>query len=223
MEIIRAGGLRIGRFVSAQTGTNMYVAVEDKDALVVDAPAVEEVPARLLALGVESCTVILTHEHVDHTWGLHALQKALRTRVVCQRACAEAVAGANRPDMVAVMLAVQDGRNGTNNAEAFLRRYEAHAYAADVVFGERGVLWWHGERLELFHTPGHSEGSACIRWRSVLFSGDSWLRDVPVITRLPGGSTARYRERTLPFLESAPPQALVLPGHGETFFAGAGK
>lgn len=61
------------RFVSPEVGTNMYVMTDGSLALVVDSHNSEEALSFLKENGVTTCTVLLTHEHPDHTCGLHAL------------------------------------------------------------------------------------------------------------------------------------------------------
>ena len=208
------------RFVSPEVGTNMYVMTNGSLALIIDSHNSEEVLSFLKANDVTACTVLLTHEHPDHTCGLHALQQYFSTTIVCQSLCGEAIASLenNRPTLVTAMLSIQDSRNGTNNAEAFLSRYEEHTYHADIVFDARHYFEWCGEQFHLVHTPGHSRGSCCILWNDhTIFTGDSLLHGMPVITRLPGGSTSLYRTVTVPFLNTLDKKLLALPGHGAEF------
>lgn len=220
MDSITAGKRTVRRFVSPEVGTNMYVMTDGSLALVVDSHNSEEALSFLKENGVTTCTDLLTHEHPDHTCGLHALQRHFSTTIVCQRLCGEAIASLenNRPTLVTAMLSIQDSRNGTNNAEAFLSRYEEHTYHADIVFDARHDIAWCGERFHLVHTPGHSRGSCCIIWNGhIIFTGDSLLHGMPVITRLPGGSTSLYRTVTVPFLNTLDKKLLALPGHGAEF------
>lgn len=208
------------RFVSPEVGTNMYVMTDESLALIVDAHNSEEALSFLKENGITTCTVLLTHEHPDHTCGLYALQQNFNTTIICQRLCGEAIAKLenNRPTLVTAMLSIQDSRNGTNNAEAFLRRYEEHTYHADIVFDARHNIEWCGEQFFFTHTPGHSSGSCCILWNGhTVFTGDSLLLGMPVITRLPGGSTSLYQTITIPFLNTLDKKFLVLPGHGMEF------
>ena len=201
----------------------MYVMLEGTHALLVDAHNSGEVLAFLCANGVARCTVLLTHEHTDHTCGLYALQQMFLTDILCQQSCASAIADRNnnRPSLVSAMLSIQDSREGTNKAERFLARYEAHVYAADTVFDVQYIYEWAGERFVLTHTPGHSEGSCCILWNDIaVFTGDSLLRSAPAITRLPGGSSKIYKTVTMPFLKSLNKSTLALPGHGPAFHLG---
>lgn len=224
MDRLTAASREIFRFVSEDVRTNMYVLLEETRALVVDPHPSAEVLALLQGSGVAECTVLLTHEHPDHISGLYTLQELRKTRwktkIICQEACGRAIASRDNchPALVVAMLAIQDSRNGTDTAEHFRQNYEPRTYVADVTFGERLELDFGREHFTLVSTPGHTPGSACILWNhAAVFTGDSLLRDMPVITRLPGGSTKRYREVTLPFLQSLDRNLLVLPGHGPEF------
>lgn len=223
MDRLVVGTRPVWRFVSPEVGTNMYVMLEGPHALLVDAHNSKEALAFLRANGVSRCTVLLTHEHTDHTCGLYALQQMFLTDILCQQSCASAIADwdNNRPSLVSAMLSIQDSREGTNKAERFLERYETHVYVADTVFDTQYLHEWAGERFVLKHTPGHSKGSCCILWNDLaVFTGDSLLRSVPVITRLPGGNSRIYKTKTLPFLELLDKALLALPGHGPAFCLG---
>lgn len=64
-------------------------------------------------------------------------------------------------------------------------------------------------------TPGHSKGSCCIEVDSkYVFTGDSLIQDIPVITRYPGGSMEEYERQTVPYLEKLSEEAFIMPGHG---------
>ena len=201
----------------------MYVITEGQRGLIVDPHSSEEVFSLLRRDGIKECTVLLTHEHPDHTCGLHALQNLFKVNIICQKDCAKAIADRsnNRPTIITAMLSVQDSRNGTHNAEAFLRSYKEDIYFADIVFGTKYVYQWGSEHFVFMHTPGHSKGSSCILWNNaVVFTGDSLLCDMPVLTRLPGGNTKLYRTVTQPFLNSLNKKILALPGHGLEFRLG---
>ncbi len=70
-------------------------------------------------------------------------------------------------------------------------------------------------QLRVFHTPGHSPGSASIYWPDgkSLFTGDLIFKDSVGRTDLPGGDTQLLKESitSLSNLETE----FILPGHGE--------
>ena len=220
MERLTIGSRFLLRFVSEDVRTNMYIFLDGTRFLVIDPHPASEALAFLRKAGVSECTVLLTHEHPDHTCGIYSLQREWKTELICQEACGCAIADLNNnhPALIVAMLAVQDMRNGTNTAEHFRQYYEAHVYIPDVTFSTKFELKWGRERFFFVSTPGHTAGSCCIIWNdTTVFTGDSLLLNTPTITRLPGGSTKQYKNITLPFLKSLPRDMFVLPGHGPEF------
>ena len=220
MERLTIGSRVLLRFVSEDVRTNMYIFLDGTRFLVIDPHPASEALAFLRKAGVSECTVLLTHEHPDHTCGIYSLQREWKTELICQEACGCAIADLNNnhPALIVAMLAVQDMRNGTNTAEHFRQYYEAHVYIPDVTFSTKFELKWGQERFFFVSTPGHTAGSCCIIWNdTTVFTGDSLLLNTPTITRLPGGSTKQYKNITLPFLKSLPRDMFVLPGHGPEF------
>ena len=220
MERLTIGSRFLLRFVSEDVRTNMYIFLDGTRFLVIDPHPASEALAFLRKAGVSECTVLLTHEHHDHTCGIYSLQREWKTELICQEACGCAIADLNNnhPALIVAMLAVQDMRNGTNTAEHFRQYYEAHVYIPDVTFSTKFELKWGQERFFFVSTPGHTAGSCCIIWNdTTVFTGDSLLLNTPTITRLPGGSTKQYKNITLPFLKSLPRDMFVLPGHGPEF------
>ena len=220
MERLTIGSRFLLRFVSEDVRTNMYIFLDGTRFLVIDPHPASEALAFLRKAGVSECTVLLTHEHPDHTCGIYSLQREWKTELICQEACGCAIADLNNnhPALRVAMLAVQDMRNGTNTAEHFRQYYEAHVYIPDVTFSTKFELKWGQERFFFVSTPGHTAGSCCIIWNdTTVFTGDSLLLNTPTITRLPGGSTKQYKNITLPFLKSLPRDMFVLPGHGPEF------
>ena len=220
MEMLTVGSRFLLCFVSEEVRTKMDICLDGTRFLVIDPHPASEALAFLRKAGVSECTVLLTHEHPDHTCGIYSLQREWKTELICQEACGCAIADLNNnhPALIVAMLAVQDMRNGTNTAEHFRQYYEAHVYIPDVTFSTKFELKWGQERFFFVSTPGHTAGSCCIIWNdTTVFTGDSLLLNTPTITRLPGGSTKQYKNITLPFLKSLPRDMFVLPGHGPEF------
>ena len=220
MERLTLGSRVLLRFVSEDVRTNMYIFLDGTRFLVIAPHPASEALAFLRKAGVSECTVLLTHEHPDHTCGIYSLQREWKTELICQEACGCAIADLNNnhPALIVAMLAVQDMRNGTNTAEHFRQYYEAHVYIPAVTFSTKIELKWGQERFLFVTTPAHTAGRCLINSNdTTVFTGDSLLLNTPTITRLPGGSTKQYKNITLPFLKSLPRDMFVLPGHGPEF------
>ncbi len=223
MDCLTVGTRNLYRFVSDEAKTNMYVLVEKNQALIVDPHISDEVLAFLRQKEIIECTVFLTHEHSDHTCGLAGLQELFDIIVICQSSCAETIADRDRndPRLTIAMLSIQDSKNGTNTADSFLNKYREFEYEADLSFETEFEYFWQKDKFTFRATPGHSPGGCCICWNNTaIFTGDSLMMSLPVITRFPGGSTRDYKNKTLPFLRSLDQKLVALPGHGHTFQLG---
>ena len=67
--------------------------------------------------------------------------------------------------------------------------------------------------LKVYHTPGHTEGSVCIQYKNLLFSGDTLFAGSIGRTDLYSGDETQMA-RSLEYLKKLPHDLKVLPGHG---------
>ena len=70
-----------------------------------------------------------------------------------------------------------------------------------------------GLTLEVFHTPGHSPGSVCLRLGELLFTGDTLFAGTCGRTDLPGGDWSAMLA-SLRRISHLSDEATILPGHG---------
>ena len=174
-------------------GTNCYILCEATEKLcAVIAPGGD---ARRVAAAVEQtgCTpalILLTHGHYDHTGGVAELAEAwLQVPVYLHKADYLA------PDSRLFPLRTQ--------------------LSAVKDYGEGDVLTLGSLKIQVLHTPGHSEGSVTLRCGDVLFCGDTLFAGSCGRTDLAGGSMKQMMHslRRLGMLEG---NFHVLPGHMET-------
>lgn len=206
-------GIKVCRFVWNYLDTNMYTVQDGEDLLIVDPVDTDEVWRFLEKLGRGSVSVLLTHEHFDHINGLNRLRSGWNCTVYAQSQCSKNIGSAIRNlSSIAGVIAEYSGIEIPKGMQ--IPKYKCDP--ADVVFDDDLSFLWCGHRLEMFSTPGHSSGSACIVLDGkLLFSGDTLLRN-PVVTRFPGGSTKQYEEITIPKLRELSGQIeYAFPGHGE--------
>ena len=114
MERLTIGSRFLLRFVSEDVRTNMYIFLDGTRFLVIDPHPASEALAFLRKAGVSECTVLLTHEHPDHTCGIYSLPREWKPELICQEACGCAIADLNNnhPALIVAMLAVQDCETG---------------------------------------------------------------------------------------------------------------
>ena len=199
-------------FLPCAEDARIYLLRSRGQALCVD-PCVSEEAERLLeAWGIPDCTVILTHEHYDHTSGVNRLREICRCNVICSDACGRLIRDPRRN--LSQYAEAQYINLPEDVRKAALAKIAPFSCSADATFSGEMRMDWGGHTLTLTETLGHSKGSICIRLdESVVFTGDSLVPHTPVVTRLPGGSKPDYYQHALPYLQSLPPDTWALPGH----------
>lgn len=157
--------------------------------------------------------ILLTHEHYDHIGAAGELRQQEGCRIIASAACS-AGAGDPRHNLSAFYDALME-LHGIKEWEPVTDRYVLAP--ADLSFQGVYEFCFHDIPVRLVETPGHSPGSICIELAEYVFTGDSLLRDTPVITRCPYGSRRDYKKKTLPYLQSVSKDKMIYPGHGEPF------
>ena len=195
--------------------SKMYIMIEGSEALIIDPCISEEAVAMLRSEGVDNILILLTHEHYDHMSGLELFRDAFGScRVLVSEICNTYM---QKPT-----------RNGSKFFKALFIDKEsdrieeagqvpAVSYTGDEFFTGETQFDWQEHKIFIRETPGHSPGSVCIIIDdSILFTGDSLLKDDPVVVKLPGGNRKDYNEYTVPYLKSLDEELMVYPGHGES-------
>ncbi len=117
------------------------------------------------------------------------LQERFDCILICQQYCASYIANPKkvRPILIYFVLDERDRMNGTHLLEQFNSNYVIHTYNADITFNETLSYEWKNHHLEFHHIQGHSKGICIIKFdKTIAFSGDSLMKDYPIITRFPG-------------------------------------
>jgi glyoxylase-like metal-dependent hydrolase (beta-lactamase superfamily II) len=204
-------GIEVRRFTWDYLDSNMYALIAEGQALVIDPIDSDEAFDYLKSF--QKVTVLLTHEHFDHICGLNRLRAEHQCTIIAQEKCSERIQSSktNFSAMAETMMELS-GKKRDRRIEPFV------CEKADITFDDKKVLNWAGNDIEIFSTPGHSPGSACIKMASRLFTGDSLLERGSK-NRFPGGSERLYREETIPVLKELIKETnTIYPGHGDLFF-----
>lgn len=145
--------------------------------------------------------IILTHEHFDHIWGVNSLKKKFSVELVCSRSCSEAI------------------MNKKKNMSVFFNQIGFEVVPADKTIEELNYnLRWNGYNIEFIETKGHTYGSICIKIENSLFTGDTLIKNLRTVTKLPGGSTSDLKISIKLLSEKfKSKKPIVYPGHGDCF------
>lgn len=183
--------------------TNCYILRQNessKDCLIIDT-GLESKPLInfLHKYELNPVAVILTHGHGDHITGVVDLRKNFPDiKIYIHKLDAEML---TQPDSTLLILAgkVFDGTD-----------------PADSLIVEPDVIELAGIKLQVFDTPGHTQGGICLysKDEGIVFVGDTLFADSVGRTDLPGGDMTQLIKSIKQKLCNLPDETIVYPGHG---------
>jgi len=195
----------------------MYMLLNGDRALIID-PHVNEEALRLLKeRGVTDVVILPTHEHYDHISGVNWFKENIHCIVIANKTCSERMGNPRQNcSLYFDVLFIFSSESKKSLAKSLA--VSPFVSSADKTFENYECFDWCKHKVEIFCTPGHSEGSSCIVLDELhLFSGDSLIYRAKSITRLPGGSVTDYEQYALPFFRARPTETIIYPGHGNMF------
>lgn len=216
-ETFAIGSLTVTKYTVDSFLCNMYIITTEKSisdgmALVVDTIQSDEAWEDLRAANIGSLTVILTHEHFDHTTGVNWLQENFDVHLISHDVCGRKILIPRNNRSLSIMGMEADSQK--------YRYYPPYSCKVDEMFCENTVIEWCGADVEIICTPGHTAASCCIGIEKCMFVGDSALLNEPTLTRFPGGSQKDFDEITLPILKTLSSEITIFPGHGKVYTRG---
>jgi glyoxylase-like metal-dependent hydrolase (beta-lactamase superfamily II) len=197
--------INIQRIINHPITSNCFVVYSSrwKECIVID-PGMEDcnkIIGFITQNQLNPQYILLTHEHFDHIWGVNKLREKYRVNLICSKTCSEAIINSKR------------------NLSLFYNQKGFETLSADQTIEELNyTLKWNGINLEFIETSGHSKGSICVYFENVLFTGDTLIKDLKTVTKLPGGNISELKE-SIDFIKSKfkSINPMVYAGHGECF------
>lgn len=193
--------------------SNSYLVRTSDAVILVDPGGLPEQAAFLASIILESSgasttplVVVLTHAHVDHYLGILSVPLLAdpATAVIAAQECGvEALESADRRLTQAALLGLEiaplridlhllAAADGDGGGEPVTHRYASGA-ALTIVrrppetgLSHEQLVIGSGPPLEVYHTPGHSPDSCCIRIGGLLFTGDLLFAASPGIAGISG-------------------------------------
>ncbi|HXG25420.1 MAG TPA: MBL fold metallo-hydrolase [Candidatus Binatia bacterium] len=187
-------------FVSRVVGvlaTNLYVLADDRtrEAIAIDTaiPSLEWLAGELAARDWTLKLIVSTHGHWDHIGDNARVAEHTGAQIASHRLDAHRL----------------------TNPSSLWAPFEIPPSVPAVELQEGGEIRFGSIRLEVLHTPGHTEGSVCLldRENGALYSGDTLFNGSFGRVDLPGGSPEAM-VASLDRLRRLDPSLLVHPGHG---------
>ncbi|MDF3856252.1 MBL fold metallo-hydrolase [Paracoccus sp. P2] len=182
-------------------GTNTFLLGRERIAVIDPGPDLAAHRLAILAAAGSGriSHIFVTHAHLDHSGGAHALAQATGAPVL---GFGPAEAGRS-----AVMARL--AREGAIDGGEGLDR----GFVPDIALADGAVVETEEWRLTALHTPGHFAGHLAFRQDETIFCGDVVMGWSSTIISPPDGDLADYF-RSLARLDSAGAR-LLLPAHGD--------
>ena len=176
--------------------SNCYALVSDGEAVLIDAGAYpKDLEAALDRRELRIKASLLTHGHFDHILAASALKEKFGVPMYVHESDAEMLT------------------DGYKNAYSVFFGGEWEGCAPDKIIKNGDRLTFFGENIDVIHTPGHSEGSVCYKWKNNLFTGDTIFSRGTGRCDLYGGNNAKII-RSIDQLGELPSDTVIYPGHG---------
>jgi glyoxylase-like metal-dependent hydrolase (beta-lactamase superfamily II) len=191
-------------------GVNVYLIDGGSEFLLIDIGYIDTVVdiidlIRKMDFNLSTCKMIIaTHADADHIQGLARAREQLRTKTAAHPKSKEAIESG---DTILTFASIK-----AQNIELEMPRCKI-----DVKLNEGDVIRVGGRKLEVWHTPGHTEGQLSFKMGNLLFSGDNIYKDSCV-----GVIDAHHGSRIPDFLRSLErirddDSEFLLPSHGPVF------
>lgn len=170
-----------------------------REAMVIDpGDNIHDVLAIVQKHGLQVKQIVITHAHIDHVGGAMKLRAATGAPILL-----------NQNDYALLkMLDVQAAWIGMPNPGKV---------DIDRSIGSGETISAGSLIANVFHTPGHTEGSICLHFpeERKLIAGDTLFAGSIGRTDLPGGNTQKILRSIHTVLLALPDETVVVPGHGE--------
>ena len=192
------GTLEICTLYPRSFGSNCYVLISEKSAVVIDpSPDCREILTLLSNKNATLEKIILTHGHFDHILSLDDLRAHTGVPAYIHESDAEMLL------------------DGDKNAYAFFFAEDKKWAAAEVLLHNGDEINIGEEKLTVISTPGHSKGSICLLGDGFMITGDTLFADNIGRCDLYGGSMTQMYA-SLSKLAEFDPKLKIYPGHGDT-------
>jgi len=138
--------------------------------------------------------ILLTHGHVDHVNAIDVYE----TNIYIHKLEIEMF-----------------NNNEINGYDLFNRKKEFDVDKINFIYVEdKDIIKFLDEDIEVIHTPGHTPGSVCYKYRNYIFSGDTLFKEKVGEWRFKKGSLDDLKKSILRLMNYSD-EVVLLPGHFE--------
>ena len=188
-----------------QCNCSILICEKTKEAIIIDAG--DEAPRIIEELKNQGCTVKFsfhTHAHLDHIGAVKELKAFSPSTKIALHASD-----------------LQLYENLPMQGKLFGVDYDVPPKVDQLIEDEETLSFGDGKELKIIHTPGHSPGGVCLKFKEgllgdkpVLFTGDTLFHESIGRTDLWGGDFSVLKKSIKERIYSQEKETVVCPGHG---------
>jgi glyoxylase-like metal-dependent hydrolase (beta-lactamase superfamily II) len=178
--------------------TNCYILGDEKtrEGVVIDPGGeLKEIEKAIEKLNLEIKYIILTHGHGDHIGVLSEMKKKTGAKILIHEEDAEMLSDPEK------------------NLSIFSYA-PISAPEADKLLKDKDKIKIGKIKLEVLHTPGHTQGSISLWTDKIIFTGDLIFYGSVGRTDLPGGSYQKLLRSIQDKILDKEDDTIIYPGHG---------
>jgi len=177
---------------------NTYIISEKGEAYIIDPGSKFDLikeyidQSKLKVLGI-----LLTHGHFDHLISVNKIIKEYKTKVFIHKLESDFLFNPNL--------------NGSVMAKD---KFVIEDKESVIEISVDSIIKLGREIITLLHTPGHTRGSVCFRYKKALFSGDTLFKGTIGRTDLPSSKRSDIERSLKKIVKVCKDNINVYPGHG---------
>ena len=145
--------------------------------------------------------VFITHSHYDHISGINEITTHFPECIVyCSQYTKEALA------------------NSKINLSFYIQKPTVFISEKIRVVKEQDIIaLFANHYVEIWETPGHNKGCLSFKIDNAVFTGDSLIPGIPVVTKLKSGNKFLAKESIKKIQKFINKEDVIYPGHGKSF------
>ena len=192
--------IKYKKFIVGKLQANSYILFTDnlEKCLIIDpGDEAHKLTEFIKNIGLKPAGIILTHGHFDHCAAAKELKSLYKIPVMIHK---------DDRDLLTSPLYVElaDLLNISIPPKA------------DLLLKDDETIIEGGIELKVIHTPGHTQGSICLKSTgNLLFTGDTLFKGSVGRSDLQESDSNKLK-KSLNILKQFPPDTIILPGHGES-------
>lgn len=188
----------VEKFINSTFQSNSYIIYSKSNNIIA---IIDPGEAIIEKINTKNIHIILTHEHVDHIYGLEQLCKNYLVTIYLSDKCLKNI---NDPK---------------KNLSEYVTKHRINNVIPKKshIVNDNDIININNIDFHFHITPGHSEGGICIGLDKCIFTGDTFMESSKIITNLPGGSKEQLKKTNIYLEKILDNYKFIFPGHGNIF------